>query len=501
MEKLLRRFVFLVGLAVLLFTGSNVFAEGSTVSIHLEVTTGSNSLYNKDISVLPCDSDNDGTIDMITPYCAVRQSGLTSDWNWDWAPGAYVNSIHNIVGYTTKDEGGADVYHYWSWSLNGDYGEVGLNQYELKTGDIISLDFVGYEGGKISNPGGVLVRDEFSIKNAINFLSLNQEEDGSFGNSMYTDWVSIGIAKTKEEKTEKLKSALVDYIKNEKFKGVSITDYERHAMAFMALGINPYDGTDVNYISKIVNSFDGEQTGDKLLINDDIFGLIVLQNAGYDKNDEIILKTISNILKSQLPDGSWGSVDMTSAGIMALDNFKKVDGVNDSIEKAYKFIKKGEKDGNYGNAFSSSWAMQAFSLRDYYSDEVYRTLQFLAHEQYNEDGYIKEESNENRIWATAYAIPAVLNLSWTEIMESFPKQEIELIKETIPPILTVNKKTNVKVLQTLKPETISSNSDTNNITIDSNDSNIKNLFKNKIIIMTIILTMVTFIGGWFVIKS
>ena len=62
---------------------------------------------------------------------------------------------------------------------------------------------------------------------------------------------------------------------------VSVTDYERHAMALMTLGINPYNGTSVNYIQKIVDSFDGNQIGDPSLINDDVFAIFPLVKSGY----------------------------------------------------------------------------------------------------------------------------------------------------------------------------------------------------------------------------
>ena len=133
-----------------LFVGNNSFAEEEVVvippdpvSIHLKITSGENSLYDKDIIVTPCDSDSDqATEDTITAYCAILQSGLESDWNWAWAPGAFVNSIAGIVGYTSKDKDDKDVYHYWSWSLNNEVAMTGLNQYLLQTDDQILLEFI-----------------------------------------------------------------------------------------------------------------------------------------------------------------------------------------------------------------------------------------------------------------------------------------------------------------------------------------------------------------------
>src|SRR3989338_11044181 len=110
-------------------------------AIHLDIKTPTSTLYDQDITVSPCDSDNAGTL-KITAYCAILQSGIQNDWNWAWAPGAFLNSLDNIAGYTTKDKNNNDVYHYWSWSLNSTEGTTGLNQYELQSNDLISLDFI-----------------------------------------------------------------------------------------------------------------------------------------------------------------------------------------------------------------------------------------------------------------------------------------------------------------------------------------------------------------------
>ena len=52
-----------------------------------------------------------------------------------------------------------------------------------------------------------------------------------------------------------LKSKIYNSLKEKIFNSSTVTDNERHAMALMSLGINPYSGTSVNYIKKIVDSF------------------------------------------------------------------------------------------------------------------------------------------------------------------------------------------------------------------------------------------------------
>jgi hypothetical protein len=420
-KNILKNFIGLAFLIAIIFTGFNTDAA---TNAHLNVTIGGKVLYDRGMSVSPCDSNNDGILDPATAYCALVQSGLNINGSWS-SFGYFLTGIGNVEGY-------ADSFldwHYWEFYLNGGYAPVGISSHTLISGDIILLNFLNPSDEDIKksqsiNTGGILWRDEFSIDNAVEFLSSKQEEDGSFGNSLYTDWVAIGLAKNKIIEDE-VKNKLKEYIKTENFKGINITDYERHAMALMSMGIDPYDGTDINYIKKIIDSFDGNQIGDKNLINDDIFGLIVLQNAGYTKDDRIISAIISNILKNQNVSGSWGSIDMTSASIMALHDFKDFDGVKDSIRRAFKFIKSNEiikGCKSFGNSFTASWAMQAFSTEDWYEDEVERSLKFLARKQDNEDGFMKEGSVESSIWATAYTLPAVSKLAWNDILDNFSKR-------------------------------------------------------------------------------
>ena len=147
-KNILKKFIVLFSLSFVLFGFNFVFAEelppALTTNIHLKIISGEKSLYDSDISVNACDSDNNiETPNIATPYCAILQSKVSSVWDWSWAPGAFVTSLGGITGYTSKDKEDKDVYHYWSWSLNGSEAMTGLNQYEeLKLNDLILLEFI-----------------------------------------------------------------------------------------------------------------------------------------------------------------------------------------------------------------------------------------------------------------------------------------------------------------------------------------------------------------------
>lgn len=442
---ILKKFIVLFSLTFI-FTGFNFV---SAEDIHLDlIPCYNNSLNSEDLKT--------------TPYCAILQSGIPNSWDWKWenSMGALLNSLNGVSGYSKKDESNNDVYYYWNWSLNSNSEFSALNKYELKKDDVVALTFTSssdlvapqndttinfiidsikteeeptkeihhssHSGSSGSSVAPIVITKKvFSIPNALEFLSKNENKDGAFGNSLYTDWAAIGVVKAGSE-SEMLKNKLGDYLKANELNSEIVTDNERRAMALMSLGINPYTGTKMNYIKKIIDSFDGTQIGDKSLYNDDIFALIVLSHAGYTDKDEMIAKIVFDVIKNQSLDGSWGSVDMTSAGIEALSNFKEVVGVSEVIKKAESYLLVQQKDdGSFGNISSTSWAIQALSLNESLKIETDKAIDYLADKQL-EDGGLDQESIENRIWTTTYAIPAVLKLSWNEILELFPREETKI---------------------------------------------------------------------------
>ena len=461
-KNILKKFIVLLSLCFILFGFRFTFAEEGNIVLqnNCSVEDINKNVYNFPLPDSPseylaiCALAEARTQGIIESFELVEFSGM----------GLFVDSINGIKDPNTS---------YWALYYNDTYElDHGLTTLPLVVGDSISLVYVDFDtkplGPRIdihivapiptpedpiettcsnestnppvcdnnmnsnTNSGGSTVGGyippivvnvkSFSIPQAVSFLSIQQKPDGSFGNPLYTDWVAIGLAKV-SGLADSLKSKLSNYLKNNIFNSSIATDNERHAMALMSLGINPYDGTSVNYIKKITDSFDGTQIGDKSLFNDDIFGIIVLQNAGYNDDDEIIEKTISFIISKQSPDGSWGSVDMTSAGIMALRNFDSISGVSSAISKAENYLLGVQNtSGGFDNPSSTSWATQALSQDDSLNVQTDKAIEYITTKQ-QDDGGIEGSGVDNRVWVTSYAIPAILRLSWSNILQSFDKVE------------------------------------------------------------------------------
>ncbi|MEI6581051.1 MAG: prenyltransferase/squalene oxidase repeat-containing protein [bacterium] len=272
----------------------------------------------------------------------------------------------------------------------------------------------------------------FDIKKAFEYISSQQKEDGSFGEDLYTDWIAVSLGSVENENI-KINSILklIKYFGESKGGELSLTDYERHSMALMTLGLNPYNANGVNYIEKVTASFDGKQLGDKEMINDDIFALIVLQNAGFTKDEEIIKNTMNFILSQQKEDGSWNnSVDMTSAAIQSIVPFA---GEN-FLLRAKEYLKQNQKDdGGFGNVSATAWAIGGIvALGEKPEDWIIKNpadggtstpLDYLATNQ-DTDGGIKNTDIQSKVWETAYTISALSRKTWNQTMQKFDKPVI-----------------------------------------------------------------------------
>lgn len=374
--------------------------------------------------------------------------------------GLSVDEINGIAPNSTQ---------YWALWKNSDYADCGIECLSISGKDTLSLVLTDWMSNtevlsikfyitkltllpkeekniaENSGGGGSPVVPIFSISNANNFLASHQNANGSFGDVLYTDWVAIAAVASNAS----FISSLKNYLQNNNFESSVATDNERHAMALSALGINPYSGTSINYIKKITDSFDGTQIGDSSLINDDIFGLIVLGKSGYTKNDDIISRDISYVISKQSSDGSFsGSVDMTAAAIQALRMYS---GNGDAISRAENYLvaNQNQSDGGYGNNFSTSWVLQSISSNGSLSSNATRATNYLAGKQHVDGGTEDINSDiQNRIWSTSYAIPAVLNKSWSDILQDFDKPVV------VAPSQSKKTVDDAKIIEIKKPEIV-----------------------------------------------
>lgn len=361
----------------------------------------------------------------------VSKFSFDSNFNPVWLP-ASESTIH-IGSYTTSPntEGVATVTATTTDPLDIYATETGFLPTEHITLTAVTIPVPPSSAGGGSGGGSVLP-PKGDADTALAFLLQHQQSDGSFGSAIHNDWVALALSST--DKAQGSLNALLPHLLRHN-ELTQVTDYERRAMALEALGIDPYAHSDT--IQKIISGFDGVQIGDPNLVNDDIFSLFPLMHAGYTKEDEVIAKEVTFILSNQDQNGSWGSVDLTSAAIQALLPLSDVEGLSLAIARARDYlVSQQDTNGCFGNSYSTSWALQAISALGE-SPLKWTTwggsmpLSCMALLQAPDGGFGPMEATiESRIWATAYAIPALQGKSWNTILKKFPKQNIPLKRVT-----------------------------------------------------------------------
>ncbi len=377
---------------------------------------------------------------------AAKEAGLISSYVFKSYEGLglFLDSVNGIAS------GPAPDYPYWNIWVNGVFSEVGISSIALSEGTAFQLTYGPYktaiaDGGKeVASSGGPVILDVYprkvDVEKAVSFLAASQDEGGSFGSPLLTDWaaVALGAYNGNSASAFYAKDKLVQWLKRNSIPERSpLTDFERRAMALMALDMSPYASTGVDYIQAILDGFDGQQFGNPGLVNDDIFAVLVLQKAGYEANVTPLLETLSFILSWQRESGSFGDADMTAAAIQMLDILPSTKERDQAVAKAKEYLEeKQESTGGFGNVYSTSWVLQAISAMQGNGDSWViddRTPEhFLALRQALDGGLLQAESKENRVWATSYAIPAALEKPWGSILGAFEKPIALLPQKSSP---------------------------------------------------------------------
>lgn len=329
---------------------------------------------------------------------------------------------------------------------------------------VVELTSSVQSGGGGGGGAPAVVHQNLDVEKAMQFLIANQNEDGSFSSATFlNDWAAVAFGAYGKESParEKLEEWMVN---NPIPQGSLLTDYERRAMALMSLGINPFDGTSVNYIMSILQEFDGEQFGNPNLVNDDIFAAIVLKKAGYDEGDAPLLQTLSSIYSWQQENGSFGSVDLTAAAIQMLSLLSSTAERDEALERAGEYLlSRKESSGGFSNAYSTSWALQAIlALGDSWEIDSRTSEHFLALLQNTDGGLLMGESVENRIWSTAYAIPARLQKTWGDVLGDYENPAAVIITTSWTPNTDIGEDA---VAIDIPQETISSSDSTGDLEV------------------------------------
>jgi hypothetical protein len=484
-NKSRKLFSILILSATFLITPFFVKADSPSVNIKIGVYAGDQILYKGNLQVTPCDESTKNPTKTLNAMCAIDQLATIQNWTvkkTEYDFGTTVDDINTYKSaypkfwlYFINKEPGADALnkHILSQGENLEFvydtnlikvttptsitaGETStleatyfdminwarnplenvtyvINGIESQSADgkfqitwqpnttysisVKKSGFVNSDGVTVTSGSlPVTQPDNFNLQSAVNFVK-NALNEGIL-TDMVSDWslISAGAYKDDVDFLNKAKE-----IASKDFGTFnSVTDVERKAMALMSLGIKPWEGKN-DLIKTLLTYFDGTQFGSKDIVNDDIFALIVLNKSGFLTNDDEIKNSIKEILSFQKPNGSWDSIDMTSASIQTLSPFINQTEVATALLKAKQNLKDSQKpNGSFGNPFATTWAIQAIrALSENPKDwikEGKNPIDYLASIQNVDGGIDYNGSKEDRVWLTSYVIPAYMNKTWPEII-------------------------------------------------------------------------------------
>jgi hypothetical protein len=102
------------------------------------------------------------------------------------------------------------------------------------------------------------------------------------------------------------------------------SDYAKTILALAAVGKNPANFGNIDYVQKLKSYYDGNQMGDSALLNDDIWSILALASV-FEANSDEAMAAKDFLLANQNSDGGWGyavggdsDTNDTAAAIMAL---------------------------------------------------------------------------------------------------------------------------------------------------------------------------------------
>jgi hypothetical protein len=144
------------------------------------------------------------------------------------------------------------------------------------------------------------------------WFETNQQQSGELGG----DWAMTALAaagiNSADVRTSLADPSAQDFYLGEwqaSGPGGAGTDAERGILAGVAGGLQTSrlstasDTTKSNLVARVAELFDGTQIGEPGLLNDDIFGVLALHQAGAPP--ELLRRLVDYLRTKQLPDGGW----------------------------------------------------------------------------------------------------------------------------------------------------------------------------------------------------
>ena len=289
-------------------------------------------------------------------------------------------------------------YSQMPWTTNG----TGNYSLKLDVRTIQGLELGSAEITPVVSPP--LFDYSANVASALDFLDESQSPSGSLSGFTGSTYAALAIIAAGEDPSSSTgrwkpyKDSLISYLRNKPKSSVEplpigsnppdlcgIEDFARMILVISAVGEDPTNFGDVNYLTMLKSYYDGEQFGERDDVKDDAFAILALV-ACDDKNQrtEALITNATGYIKArQNGDGGWSSfgvgsdVRTTSLVIQALIAAGK--GKNsETITDALNYLKNAQgDDGGYSDVISTSYAIQAFIAAGEDLSNYSKTIDYL----------------------------------------------------------------------------------------------------------------------------
>lgn len=269
-----------------------------------------------------------------------------------------------------------------------------------------------------------------AIARAVHYLRFAQNPDGGFGpapksgsTQIHTGWTALGLAaagRNPRDVSQKGHS-VIDYVNAHASQLNDVGELERTMLVLRAAGLPERLGGQNLLVALLKKQKSGGSFG---TVNHTAFGVMALRAAARSTRSKEVRAAVHYLLRAQNKDGGFGfskaagsDIDDTAAVIQAL----AAGGRRSApvVGRALRYLRKAQRpDGGFGqmptavsNAQSTAFAVQGFVAAGVNPRKVKRTrtpIEFLKSLQ-GSDGSVRysRTSAQTPIWVTAQALVAL----------------------------------------------------------------------------------------------
>ncbi|WP_233147163.1 S-layer homology domain-containing protein [Paenibacillus selenitireducens] len=294
---------------------------------------------------------------------AVDQRGISIDYIGSGAS-LYVQAIDGLGEFDKGPQSG------WMYTVNGTFPNYSAGLYTLNNGDTLRWKYTtnlgedingGFNGGTgqpgipgqpgqpgaPGTTGGNQIEESAKLQGLINGSAawiLNNRKFSVQDN--FNDWDVMALARSGKQVPSAYYTVLESYVKEKKGEFRLVTDYERMALAVMAIGKDPSNIAGYNFLEKIYNHERMKNQGTNGLV----FAMLALDASKATIPSDALWtrdKLVQQILDQQNSDGGFpiskesnavSDIDMTAMALQALAKYQDRKEVKAATDKALTWL-------------------------------------------------------------------------------------------------------------------------------------------------------------------